>query len=260
MMALRLNCLATLLSLSLFGTSQSWTFVQSYEIPQRITSMDVGVLDKVYVGTERGNVYSFLADGTPDTELSSAIFQPVTAIDASNTLRVFVYYKDIYTFEYLERFSAFPRKYSLADFGLISGQYAITGLNNTIWVLDGNELIQLNPFNRSVLTRKKLNCPIEGTVGLYIGQSIVIADSNGIKDISHEGTLINELEAKGINHISTDGTLVMAVSGDQLIIWNRITTMTESIKIPGNYSMCVRAGDYYHFVKDSTVFTYQLQE
>ena len=260
MMAIKLSCSAILLSLSLLGTSQSWVFVKSYEVPQRITAMDVGVLDKVYVGTERGNVYGFLADGTPDTELSSAIFQPVTAIDASNTLRVFVYYKDIYTFEYLERFSAFPRKYSLADFGLDRGQYARTGLNNTIWVLDGNELTQLNPLNRSVLISKKLNCTIERPVGLFVGESIVIADSEGIKDISLEGNVLNEISAKGVSHMSNDGNAIMAISGDQLLIWNRVTTLNRSLSIPGNYTMCVKAGGYYHFVRDSTVYTYQLQE
>jgi hypothetical protein len=260
MMATKHSCLLILLSLPVIGFGQSWTFVTSIEVPQTITTIDTGLSDKVYVGTNGGNVYSFLADGTPLTEFSSAIFQPVTSIDASNTLRVFVYYKDVNTFEYLDRFSAFPRTYVLADFDILSGDFATTGLNNTIWVLSGKELVQLNAFNRSILLRKSLNVPMEGVVGLHIGESILVADRHGIKDFSLNGTLINEVSASGIQNLHMDGATVMAVCSEGLLIWNRITTLSSIINLPGNFSMAVRTGKNYHFVKGSTLHTYRLEE
>lgn len=148
-MARKLSFLLITFSLHLHG--QDWEFVAQHDLGQKITAFDLGSLNKVFVGTERGNVYSFHADGSQDQDYSSAIFQPVTSLDASNSLRVFVFYKGVSQFEFLERFTAFPRGYHLKDFGLAQADRATTGSSNTIWLLDGYKLTCINPFNHSIL-------------------------------------------------------------------------------------------------------------
>ncbi len=108
MMAKKLSFLLILISLAAGGSAQQWTLVQRNDLLQEITAADIGSLGKVYVGTERGIVYSFQADGSPETQFSSSIFQPVSSIDASNSLRVMVFYRSANQFEFLDRFNAQP--------------------------------------------------------------------------------------------------------------------------------------------------------
>jgi hypothetical protein len=260
MMALRHSCLLILLNLSLSGWSQSWSFVRSQEIPQEITTIDVGATGKIFLGTDRGNIYSFLVDGTPYAEFSSAIFQPVTSLNAANSLRIFVFYKDIYTFEYLERFTAFPRSYSLADFGISGGEFATVGLNNTIWVINGNELIQLNPVNRSILQTIILEGQLNKVVALHVSDNIFIADNDGIQLFSMSGKLLSDVSAKGIKSMQVDQATVITVCDQGILAWNGVTTLSSIDKLPGDFTMMVISGDYHHFVRGSSLYTYRFQK
>lgn len=123
-----------LIAINSFGeqNAQEWILIGKYNVEQKITACDIGSFGKLYVGTERGNVYSFQMDGTPDTQFSSAIFQPVTDLDASNSRRIFVFYKSANQFEYLERFAAQPRTYHLEDFGISTAEHAAVDKDGTI--------------------------------------------------------------------------------------------------------------------------------
>ena len=133
-------------------------------------------------------------------------------------------------------------------------------MNNTIWIISGMELTQVNPINRSSLLKVRLNRSIGTVQGLNINDGITVADSEGIKDFSMNGELRNEILMNGIKSIQVTGSEVLTVCTDGLLIWNRLTTLSKIIKLPGDFSMVSKAGDYYHFVKGSVLFTYQLKE
>lgn len=154
MMVRWLVCLLLIASSQL--AAQTWTFVTRIDVGQAITCGDVSTLGQAYFGTEKGNVYSYHPDGTPYQDFSSGVFAPVTDLDASNPLKLFVFYASTGEFQFLERFSSFPRKYNVGDFGINQADRAALDPDNTLWLVSGGQLICLNPFNRAVITRISL--------------------------------------------------------------------------------------------------------
>jgi hypothetical protein len=258
MMARTLSCLLTLVNIS--AVSQSWEFVRSYDLEQPITAVDVGSLGKVYVGTSRGNVYSFQSDGSPEAQFSSAVFQSVSCIDAANQLKVFVYYSTVGKFEFLDRFSAMERTYHIADFGVPSAQLAMPAINNSIWFLSGSEMVQVNPLDRMVLVRIALSgVTLSRPNQLRImSGGFAISDEMGIHLFRNSGQLLFSVEAKGICGFQLEGNELLAVADEGLLMLNVITSQTNWLKPPhANPDFVVRSQGFYHFVKDSQIVTYQ---
>ncbi len=261
MMARALCCLLILVDLSI--SAQSWEFVRSYDLEQPITAVDVGSLGKVYLGTSRGNVYSFLVDGTPDAQFSSAVFQPVSCMDAANQLKVFVYYSSVGKFEFLDRFSAMERTYHIADFGVPSAQLAMPAINNSIWFLTGAELVQVNPRDRMLLAKIVLSgVTLDRPNQLRITDGgFAISDANGIHIFRNTGQSLFSVEAKGIRGFQLEGNEVVAMAGDGVLLLNVLTSQTNWLKPPRtDLEFATRSQGYFHFVKDSQVFTYRIAE
>ncbi len=234
-----------LLILSLQTTGQSWKFISRVDLGQEVTAADVGTLGKVYLGTERGNIFSLLSDGSNDSEYSSSIFQPVTSLDASNSLRVFVFYKDVSQFEFLERFSAFPRRYHLTDFGLDRADGATLGSNNTIWLLDGTELTQVNPIDHSILFRYSLDgggLDAMGRDRVKIEQMILTTSEIPLKTAGFENQEKFVPELTYLKVENEDGT-------------------TNRLEWPqSNISFVLFSQNFFHLVSGEIVMTYQLAE
>lgn len=253
-----LSC--SLLLISLLSHAQ-WTYVGQQDLAQNITTADVSTLGQVYYGTERGNIYSLQADGTRGKYFSSSIFQPVTYISASNPLRIFVFYQDAGAFEFLDRFTAFPRTYYFNDFGISNPEVVAYDNTHTIWTLLGNNLLQINPFNYSVLTDQNW--------------TEVTNTSNKTRMISHEGLfladaeqgifnrqgLIEALSQKGIYFFQIIDDKIMALSEAGLTFWNRYSGRTETLTPPRKtFKFAVKCGSYFHFVEGSNVFIYKREE
>ncbi len=234
-----------LLLLSLQSAAQNWKFVSRVDLGQEVTAADVGTLGKVYFGTERGNVFSLMPDGAKDTDYSSSIFQPVTSLDASNSLRVFVFYKGAAQFEFLERFSAFPRGYHLTDFGLDRAERATLGSKNTVWLLDGTELTQVNLIDHSILFRYSMDGGALDATGrdkAKIEQMIRAASgvSPKVKGFENQEKYIPELTYLKVLH--EDGSV-------SRLEWPQ-----------SNLSFVLFSQNYFHLVVGEKVTIYEVSE
>lgn len=262
-MARMLTCLLFLGNLAAQPSAQSWQFVRSFNLEQKITSADVGTLGKIYLGTSRGNVYSFLADGTPDNQFSSAVFQPVTCLDASNQLKVFAFYSAVGKFEFLDRFSAMQRTYHLADFGVSNAQLAMPSINNFIWFLSGNELIQVNPLDRMVLARIGLSgvVLVNPNQLRIIPEGFAVSDEQGLHMFRKSGELIFSVEAPTLRGFTVVDRWARAHASNGIIQVNVVTSQVAWMSSPRpQANLMLRSGEFYHFVEDGQVFTYRRSE
>lgn len=258
MMALRLSCLLSILSV-FQGAAQEWEFVRKHDLGQTIIAADVGVLGKTYFGTERGIVYSFHPDGTADTDYSSAIFQPITSIDASNTLRVFVFYASTGQFEYLERFSAQARMYQLSDFGVEEGSVACIGVNQSIWVLSGEEFIQINTVNPSIVRTQAVPEKTKDITQIRVLRNqLTISDKE--KGIAHflSASTTSRLEGLGARNFHYEGNSVITLLDGHVVHWNLMSGRDERFDPPRvDFEMVLKSGEYYHFTRGSEVLIYK---
>jgi len=263
-MVKKLSCF--LIAISSFGAlnAQEWTFIRKYNVQQKITACDIGSLGKLYVGTERGNVYSFHMDGTPDAQFSSAVFQPVTDLDASNSRRIFVFYRDANQFEYLDRFAALPRIYQLEDFGIPSADHAALDEDGTIWFLSGLTLSHVYVFNHSLLSEQVLPSTLvsDSITDMAYDQRIILSDKgSGISYWNGSQLAFDMRLATGVDSFDLFSNELVALSDQGILIYNQLTDKREWIKPPRqDFERMVKAGDVFHFIRGSEIFSYRLEE
>ncbi len=262
-MGTKLSCLLILLSFLTKG--QEWTFVRKVDLGQEITAISSSKTGKVYFGTVRGNVYSLFSDGTKDTNYSSAIFQPVSSLDASNALRVFVFYAATGQFEYLERFSAQSRTYELPDFGLNQASLATLGINQSIWFLSGNTLSQINPVNQLVLQELQLPDSLaSGDISDLKFRRTQLAISKPAKGLYFFSSDLSNFIFQpllGVNYFQFFENEILALGQDALIRWNPITGKMDSQEPPRNdFERLSFSDGYYQFTRGSEVWIYQLTQ
>ena len=260
-MGLKLSCL--LIILSLYAGAQEWIFDRKHDLRQKVTAADLGSLGKVYLGTERGNVYSFQADGTPDSDYSSSIFEPITSLDASNSLKVFVFYSTTAQFEFLERFTAQSRTYELRDFQIASAELACVGTNQTIWLVDQSNLIQLNPLNNSILQKQKLPEELWNERKTMLKSKrndlIISTESDGVYYLTSDMNALSSMDKNEVRAFTLEEERVVYQSGDSLLLWNPTTGRKQSIELPQSaFDLVIKSGDNYHFVIDEMVLVYHL--
>ena len=259
-MGTKLSCL--LILLNSFALAQEWTFVKKIDLGQKITSVSAAANDKMYFGTERGNVYSLLSDGTEDTNYSSSIFQPITSLDGSNSLRVFVFYSGTGQFEFLDRFSALFRTYELTIFGINQGEKATIGVNQTLWFLSGTKLIQVDPVNQLVIREEILTDSIftEQVSDLKFRRNhLAISNpSSGIYFYNTELSNANFLPCAGAQNFQFVDSNIILLCGEEINNWNPISGRISNYKAPrSDFEKMLTSGNYYHFTRGSEVFIYQ---
>ena len=264
MMVKKLSCF--LIAISSFGVlnAQEWTFIRKYNVEQKITACDIGSLGKLYVGTERGNVYSFQMDGTPDAQFSSVVFQPVSDLDASNSRRIFVFYKSANQFEYLERFAAQPRTYHLEDFGISVAEHAAVDKDGTIWFLSGLTLSHVNVLNHSILSERVLPDKLisDSITDMAYNQQIILSDAqNGISFWNGSDLTFDSRLTSGINSFDLFGNELVALSDQGILIYNQMTDEKEWIKPPReNFQNVLKGQDVFYFIRGSEILLYRLKE
>ncbi len=253
-----------LLAISSFGNAQNWVFVQKQDLQQKITACDIGSFGKLYVGTERGNLYSFQIDGTPDAHFSSSIFFPITDVDASNSLRLFVYYKDVGQFEYLERFSAQARSYKLEDFGIDGADHASLDENGTIWLLKGITLGHFNVLNFTLISEQILpsTAKLQSYTDMDYDNGIVLSDNLvGFNFWDGSSFTKNENLFTGIISFDVFANSLVALSDQGIVIGNRQTGVWQRMESPqGNFERVLKSGNMFHFIRGSEIITYRLDE
>ena len=255
-----------LLAISIFSalSAQEWTFIQKQDVGQKITASDIGTLGKLYVGTERGNVYSFQVDGTPDAQFSSEVFLPVTEVDASNSLRVFVFYKDANRFEYLDRFTAQPRTYQLEDFGISRAEHAALDEDGTIWFLNGLVLSHVFITNHSVLSEQILpdNLVADSITDIVYDQRIILTDKeSGFKYWDGNQLTIEAIASTGVESFNVFSDELVALSDQGILIYNQATGEKRLIEPPkSRFASVLKTGNIFHFIRGSEIYSYRFDE
>ena len=264
MMVKILSCF--LLAISPFGSSfgQHWNFIQKQDVQQEITACDIGSLGKLFVGTERGNVYSFQMDGTPDTHFSSSVYLPVTDIDASNSLRIFVFYKDAGRFEYLDRFTALPRVYHLENFEINKAEHVGLDKDGSIWLLDGLNLSHINVLNNTIFSTDILPDTFnhDSITDIAYNRQLIFSDLGaGIVSLDGNGASFESRPTTGISSFDIFENELIALSDMGVLIHNLKTSERKFLLPPAQgFDKVIKTGHIFHFIKGSQIFSYLLEK
>lgn len=123
------------------GVRQDSVFKYVSFIPGHYSSVDIDVLDNIYLMTERNTLKKIKPNGD-----STGVFNDVkkygnpTMIDVSNPLKTLVYYKGFATVVVLDRFITFLNSINLRKENIFRVQTLATSYDNNIWIFDEGDL------------------------------------------------------------------------------------------------------------------------
>lgn len=123
------------------GVRQDSVFKYVSYIPGHYSSIDIDVLDNIYLMTERNTLKKIKPNGD-----STGVFNDVkkygnpTMIDVTNPLKTLVYYKGFATVVVLDRFITFLNSINLRKENIFRVQTLATSYDNNIWIFDEGDL------------------------------------------------------------------------------------------------------------------------
>ena len=241
------NALGTLF-LFVLGLSSSFSHPQdsSSVMPFELT-LEIEVTSKSIISDYLGNVYTiddneiakYSAAGVLISSFSDKNAGTITSVDASNPLRVQVFYQDFGQIIYLDDvLSVIGSKISLIEQGLDQATLSCSSWDDRIWLYDPQdfELKRLGSDLR--LSHQSGN--INQLVGIEANPNFIIEKNNfvylndpltGILVFDQFGTYYKTLPVRGIDRFQVSGEQVFYLEDGKLMSYNMQTFQHANLRI-----------------------------
>ena len=241
------NALGTLF-LSVLGLSSSFSHPQdSSSVMSFELTLEIEVTSKSITSDYLGNVYTiddneiakYSAAGILISSFSDKNAGTITSIDASNPLRVQVFYQDFGQIIYLDDvLSVIGSKISLIEQGLDQATLSCSSWDDGIWLYDPQdfELKRLGSDLR--LSHQSGN--INQLVGIEANPNFIIEKNNfvylndpltGILVFDQFGTYYKTLPVRGIDRFQVSGEQVFYLQDSKLMSYNMRTFQHANLPI-----------------------------
>ncbi len=224
-------------------TNSPFAFVRS--IPGNYTSMDIDVLENIYLITERTNRLKKIKSNGD----SVAVFNDVkkygnpSFIDVSNPLKTLVYYKNFSTVVILDRLLSLRNSINLRNAGIFKVNALATSYDNNIRLFDeqdlklkkidddGNILTESNDFRQIFDTVPSPSFLVERDNYIYLYD-----EARGFYIFDYYGSLKNNLPFLHWQHIAVAGNRLMGFAGDTLYSYELNSLNLKTYKLPDFFS------------------------
>ena len=107
---------------------------------------------KLYLGFQNGDLRNF--SGEEESPVFSLPNQSeITAVEAQNNRKIFLFYRDIQQVTILDRFSALPINYNIQDLGLSFAQFACASQDGLFWIFENNpqRIVKIDPLRNFIV-------------------------------------------------------------------------------------------------------------
>lgn len=217
--------------------SDEYKFVSKIDVTaDLITTDNLGNLYRI----EGDMVEKFLPSGDLQYKYSDLALGNVTALDASNSLRLTLYYKDLSQIVILDNtLSRQVEPISLDELGFAQVTVVCTSHDNSLWLYDQSsftlsrvnylmEPIQIVPnLNQVIDADLDPNFMVEYNNWLYMNDP-----EKGILVFDNFGTYSKTIPIKGLNAFQVFDKGLFYVQDDKLMTYNFLSLMETELKLP----------------------------
>ena len=241
------NALGTLF-LSVLGLSSSFSHSQdSSSVTSFELTLEIEVTSKLITSDYLGNIYTIddneIAKYSPAGALISSFSDKnagtITSVDASNPLRVQVFYMDFGQIIYLDDvLSVIGSKISLIEQGLDQATLSCSSWDDGIWLYDPQDFELKRLGNDLRLSHQSGN--INQLVGIEANPNFIIEKNNfvylndpltGILVFDQFGTYYKTLPVRGIDRFQVSGEQVFYLQDGKLMSYNMQTFQHANLPI-----------------------------
>lgn len=218
--------------------SQNWQAVGTVALPEPVASFSIDQEQKIYLGTEKGNLIRLNRNGGQEQYFSMINASPVTLTEAWNRLKLFLFFRENQRISILDRFATNPRETSLTDLGIAFAQLAAPGTDHSLWVLDSrlNELRKYQD-NRLIFSTPISNPAInlKNAVHLraYQNRVILLDAKSGFYFFDQFGNYLYPWKVSGANYFQILNGQVITYNGQEIVSFDLFHPEREQrIKAP----------------------------
>ena len=209
-------------------------------VPGVYTSFAVDNLDNLYVLTA-GNQLKKLTPGGDSVAVFNDVkrFGQASLIDASNPMKVLLYYRDFTSVVMLDRFLNIRNSIDLRKHGIFQVKAIGQSYDNKIWLYDevNNRLKKVDEDGRVLLETPDFRQLFEEAPAPQMifdqDQLVYLYDSaQAIYVFDYFGTLKNKIPITGWNNLKVAGHFIYGTTGNMLHRYSPRTLRTESWQMP----------------------------
>jgi len=251
------------------GTHSNGAFAYVRFIPGHYSSMDIDVLDNIYLVTEGNRLKKIKANGD-----STAAFDDVkkygnpSLIDVSNPLKILVYYKNFSTVVVLDRLLAYRNSINFRKENIFKVKTLATSYDNNIRIFDegdlklkkidddGTVLTESNDFRQIFDTPPSPSLIIEKDNNIYLYD-----EAKGFYIFDYYGSFKNTLPFLNWQHVAVTGNRLMGFTSDTLYSYELNSLNLKTYKLPDflkDYSDIKAINDKLYLLKKEGVEIYNI--
>ncbi|MBV6648038.1 MAG: hypothetical protein KI790_21430 [Cyclobacteriaceae bacterium] len=245
--------------------AQNWQLVNSIEFDQNITALSVDGVQKIVLGFEDGEIKRYSTKGVFDAGFDQSIFSPCTIIEGWNNLKPFVFYRDLQSYFYFDRFLAFPKEYPISTTTDEFVELATIGTDNSLWVLETTRFT-LKKIQEST-GQLIFSVPLESIADMrrptflraYQNYVLVADGSNGIIILDQFGNLVtHRYDLRDANYFQIYNDRLIFTHQNQMTISNIFgPSKSEVIELPINCKSGVLVDNSYVLLTEKTMYIYK---
>jgi len=255
-------CLLVLFSPALSWAQANYTFEKSISL-KPVTAAAIDQKKHLYIADSDGNIIQYDSLGKRLLVFSPDKIGTVTALAASQTLRLFAFYRDFQEYVMLNRFldQTSRQKFEVEEIGFV--RLATLAGDNNLWVFDENDLSikKYNPQVNKVIAKVALdlmlgNQPHEVIYLKEYQNLLYLVDKNsGIWVFDNLGNFKKKLAYKNIAWFTVVGKFMYIIQGQKVKQLSLYGTSEQAkvLKIDGKEALIEEAHSFL-FVTNNRLY------
>ncbi len=247
---------------------QELQLLKSFDIGYSPSMASIDRQGYLYFSSQTGGIDKYNQDGELIYHFSPQKQGSPTVIDAWQSLKTFVYYRDFQEYLFLDRFLNSSERYpiNLKEFNNFSGLATIAGDNN-LWLINDQEqsLIKVDINNGEIILENRLNLLLDiedlevAFIRSYQNHLFISDLKNGIFIFDNLGNLLDKLVAENINFFSFIKNDLLFVKDNKLTFLNFYTQTKKEVSLPDlSYQYVFMENNKILVVRDSTIDIFKL--
>lgn len=197
-------------------------------------------LGNIYLVREDNSLLRLDAQGDSSAFYRSVQNGNIGSVDATNPMRVVIYYPDYRKVILLDRQLALKNELDLRKMNIAGPSVVAASADGNLWIYDQfnarlrkideqlNEVVESNDLRMEIQTVPSPTFMVERDWRVYLCDT-----AKGIFTFDRYGNYVNTLSIFDVNRLQVFGSQLVYRNGDSLLSWDLSKVRAQSLKIPG---------------------------
>ena len=247
------------------SNGQEWEKLGVTDLSYTISSFAVDQDQKLYLGSDDGNIYRYDTLGNQEQLYSDVNKSSVTLIEPWNRLKLFLFYRENQTIQLLNRFVISPQEILIQSLGIEFASLAAPGIDNSLWIYAAN-FNELRKYKKNQLMFTTPLTAIQSGTPCHLRafQNLVLLldEKTGFHFFDQFGNYALSIPIEGARYFQLLKNQVIAYNGSTISSFDPFhpKVIIHIPAPPGEFIGMIKTDSKYIFIGASAYYNYRLVE